>query len=256
MPRRDLTPALVLTLGLAAAIPVVPSAGLITTTLAAEGTVTLQSDPAAEAAEREKLFAALAKSANAAEAQGIASQIWTLWFKAPNTDAAALMQQALDRRTAGDYQGSAAALDKLVEAEPDWAEAWNQRATMRYLLNDFDGSLADIDHVLALEPKHFGALVRPGADPHAPGQDGSRASSPAQGGRDRPLPERARPSHAAHGTGYLEREPHTTKACHPAGLQCLRSARHRRARPRLVRMQFRDSHEPGSMTGFVGWLRC
>jgi len=158
MPRRDLTPALVLTLGLAVAFQVVPGAGLLTSALAAEGTVTLQSDPAADAAEREKLFAALAKAANASEAEGIASQIWTLWFKAPNEDAAALMQQALDRRTGGDYQGSADLLDKLVEAEPDWAEAWNQRATMRYLLNDFDGSLADIDRVLALEPKHFGAL--------------------------------------------------------------------------------------------------
>ena len=105
-----------------------------------------------------EILPALAQAANAAEAQEIASQLWTLWFKAPNEDAAALMQQALDRRTGGDYQGSAALLDKLVEAEPDWAEAWNQRATMRYLLNDFDGSLEDIDRVLALEPKHFGAL--------------------------------------------------------------------------------------------------
>lgn len=158
MPRRDLRPALALTVGLAAALLVgSESAGLIAPARA-EGVVTLQSDPAADAAEREKLFAALARAANAAEAQGIASEIWTLWFKAPNQDAAALMQQALDRRTGGDYQGSADLLDKLVEAEPDWAEAWNQRATMRYLLNDFEGSLADIDRVLALEPKHFGAL--------------------------------------------------------------------------------------------------
>ena len=68
------------------------------------------------------------------------------------------MEQALEHRGARDYPGAATILDKLVESAPDWAEAWNQRATIRYLLRDFEGSLADIDRVLALEPKHFGAL--------------------------------------------------------------------------------------------------
>jgi hypothetical protein len=134
MPRRDLTPALVLTLGLAVAFQVVPGAGLLTSALAAEGVVTLQSDPAADAAEREKLFGALAKAANAAEAQEIASQLWTLWFKAPN-DAAALMQQALDRRTGGGSRGRRPADQRN---RTSWAKRGTS-ATMRYLPNDFDG---------------------------------------------------------------------------------------------------------------------
>jgi tetratricopeptide (TPR) repeat protein len=135
--------------------------GLIATTgsaAAQDGMVTLRGDPATEAAERERLFAALAKSSNAAEASGIASKVWALWFRAPNTDAAAIMQQALEKRGVRDYRGAVTILDTLVETAPDWAEAWNQRATIRYLLRDFEGSLADIDRVLALEPKHFGAL--------------------------------------------------------------------------------------------------
>ena len=126
--------------------------------VAQDGTVTLRGDAATEAAERERLLAALAKSSNAAEASGLASQVWALWFRAPNAEAAAIMQQALEKRGVRDYRGAAAILDKLVESAPDWAEAWNQRATIRYLLRDFEGSLADIDRVLALEPKHFGAL--------------------------------------------------------------------------------------------------
>jgi tetratricopeptide (TPR) repeat protein len=125
---------------------------------AAESIVTLRGDPAAEADERERLLAALKAAANAREAAAITGEIWSLWFRAPNAEAAKLMEEALDRRGADDHAGSIAALDKLVEAEPGWAEAWNQRATMRYVIRDYHGSLADIDRVLQLEPKHFGAL--------------------------------------------------------------------------------------------------
>lgn len=125
---------------------------------AAENIVTLKGDPAAEAAEREHLFADLAGAANAGEARGITSKIWALWFRAPDPAAAALMERAIDLRIARDYAGAIAVLDTLVANSPEWAEAWNQRATMRYVVGDYAGSLADIDRVIALEPKHFGAL--------------------------------------------------------------------------------------------------
>ena len=125
---------------------------------AQDGVVTLRGDPVAEAAERERLFTALAAASSTIEANSLSSEIWTLWFHAPNAEAAAVMERALEKRAARDFSGAATILDELVVSAPDWAEAWNQRATIRYLLRDFEGSLADIDRVLALEPKHFGAL--------------------------------------------------------------------------------------------------
>jgi tetratricopeptide (TPR) repeat protein len=42
---------------------------------------------------------------------------------------------------------------------PDYAEGWNQRATLYYMLDNLEASLADIDKVLAIEPRHYGALA-------------------------------------------------------------------------------------------------
>ena len=47
---------------------------------------------------------------------------------------------------------------KTIELDPNWAEAWNKRATVLYLMGKFELSQADIDKVLELEKRHFGAL--------------------------------------------------------------------------------------------------
>ena len=51
---------------------------------------------------------------------------------------------------------------QVIELDPDWAEAWNKRATVLYLLGEFQKSQNDIDKVLELEKRHFGALAGQG----------------------------------------------------------------------------------------------
>lgn len=119
----------------------------------------LRGDREMESSERDRLFAALADSANAETAGAIALSIWALWFRAPSAAAREMMDDAMERRQHYDIAGAIEVLDRLVTLAPDWAEAWNQRATLRYMKEDFDGSLADIERVLALEPRHFGALA-------------------------------------------------------------------------------------------------
>ena len=50
-------------------------------------------------------------------------------------------------------------LTTLTELAPDFAEAWNARATAFYQIGELSLAMADIEHVLALNPRHYGALT-------------------------------------------------------------------------------------------------
>jgi Flp pilus assembly protein TadD len=54
--------------------------------------------------------------------------------------------------------GAEQVFSQLIQDHPDFAEAWNKRATVRFLLGNDVGSRRDIARVIDLEPRHFGAL--------------------------------------------------------------------------------------------------
>ncbi len=106
----------------------------------------------------EDLMTALAAAQSRAEADTLSGKIWELWLTAPDEAAQAVLDEALLRRRNHDFMGAIRHLDRLVETYPDYAEGWNQRATMYFMVGDFEASLADVEEVLAREPRHFGAL--------------------------------------------------------------------------------------------------
>ena len=68
------------------------------------------------------------------------------------------MDAKLDWTNAGLFEVAERVLDDLVRDHPDWAEAWNKRATLYFILDRDGDSTADIVETLRLEPRHFGAL--------------------------------------------------------------------------------------------------
>ena len=84
--------------------------------------------------------------------------LWAMWCRSGRPEHDALLAEGLTAMERRDFAGAVAILTRLVDAAPDWAEAWNKRATARYLAHDFAGAIRDCEATLARKPQHFGAL--------------------------------------------------------------------------------------------------
>ena len=104
------------------------------------------------------LFERLAKAQDESEARGVTGAIERVWMYSGSDTADLLMNRAMQALKRKDYTLCQELLGAVVEIEPQWAEARNKRATVRYMADDALGAMEDIAHVLALEPRHFGAL--------------------------------------------------------------------------------------------------
>jgi tetratricopeptide (TPR) repeat protein len=110
-----------------------------------------------------ELFDRLARTQDSEEAAGIVSVIDRIWLRSGSDTSDLLMSRALTAMEAKNYPLALEVLDAVVELQPDWAEAWNKRATVRYFGGDSKGSMADIAETLKREPRHLGALAGLGA---------------------------------------------------------------------------------------------
>lgn len=87
------------------------------------------------------------------------SRVWEFWFnESPTVEARRLLDAGRARREAYDYSAAEKLFDELITVAPQYAEAYNQRAFVRFLRDNFDGALADLEVTLTMKPWHFGAL--------------------------------------------------------------------------------------------------
>ena len=112
--------------------------------------------------ELKNLFKQLKNSENTKSIE-VENKIWQIWITHPSDDRRGyrlteLLAQGSLLINRQELSKAYVVFSKIIEVEPDWAEAWNKRATTLYLMNEYESSLADIKITLVLEPRHFGAL--------------------------------------------------------------------------------------------------
>ena len=104
------------------------------------------------------LFDELFLSSNNVQSNIILSDIWSIWHMADNEETQLTFDKAIQFMDRGDFENSIKLFTKAIDQSPDFAEAWNKRATVYYMIGDFDSSMTDINETLKLEPRHFGAM--------------------------------------------------------------------------------------------------
>ena len=80
-----------------------------------------------------------------------------IWFNQAGTDALERTQEAYRAAEREDLNAALAMLDGLIKQHPDFAEGWNQRASVHWKMSDFEKSQADCRRALELNPNHYGA---------------------------------------------------------------------------------------------------
>ena len=105
------------------------------------------------------LFDELRKAENIYAAEYIEKNIWNRWITHPKSE---YLTDKLENGTFSmnnnQYRLALKLFSDVITEDPNWAEAWNKRATLLFLMGNYDASLKDIEQVLSLEPRHFGAL--------------------------------------------------------------------------------------------------
>ena len=110
----------------------------------------------------DKLFLEL-KTDNPILTFKIEQKIWKIWSTHPKNNELTIMLSKGSELVKNNQLNEAINIfSDVIELDPNWAEAWNKRATVLYLIGEFQKSQNDIDKVLQLEERHFGALAGQG----------------------------------------------------------------------------------------------
>jgi tetratricopeptide (TPR) repeat protein len=85
--------------------------------------------------------------------------VWEVWSRSGDADADSLLQVGIEQMSHGEGAAAVETFSKVIQKKPDFAEAWNKRATVYFLMGENEKSLRDCDEVIKRNPAHFGALA-------------------------------------------------------------------------------------------------
>ena len=105
------------------------------------------------------LFNQLLEIQSSSEADEITLKIWEIWTNDAETEfGQSTMIEGVSLMNRNSLVAAEKLFSELILSSPDYIEAWNKRATVRYMMGQLENSLNDVYVVLSKEPKHFGAM--------------------------------------------------------------------------------------------------
>jgi tetratricopeptide (TPR) repeat protein len=83
--------------------------------------------------------------------------LWRTWCSAGDFEADRIFRAGVDAMQQAKLAEAEELFSRVIQINPDFAEGWNKRATVRYLLRNYRGAVEDCQETLARNPNHFGA---------------------------------------------------------------------------------------------------
>ena len=112
------------------------------------------------AAVKRKLLTQLEQAQSESEGREAEGKVWQFWFnQSPTKEVREIFDAGQERLRAYDFEAAENYFDQVIEAAPEYAEGYNQRAFARFLRDNYTDSLTDLEMTLELEPHHFGAMA-------------------------------------------------------------------------------------------------
>ncbi len=110
--------------------------------------------------ELEALFEGLrsADATDTAAHQQIEGRIYAIWSQSGSDSMDLLLSRGQEAMETGDMRKAIEHFSALIDHAPDFAEAYNARATAYFQQGRLGQSLDDIRRTLALNPRHFNAM--------------------------------------------------------------------------------------------------
>ena len=84
--------------------------------------------------------------------------MWEVWSRSGDAEVDALFTRGVEQLQVRQLDDAVQTFTRIIARRPEFAEAWNKRATAYFVLGEYQKSLADCDQVMARNPYHWGAL--------------------------------------------------------------------------------------------------
>ncbi len=109
-------------------------------------------------AQTDRLLDALQTAPDDQVASAIEQRLHMLWQGAGSPASVMLLQRGVQELQTNAPEAATADLDAALTLDPDYTEAYNDRAAARLMQGDYAGAIRDAGEALRREPRHFSAL--------------------------------------------------------------------------------------------------